>query len=87
VAASSQVFAAASRSGPESARVVSCPTRPSFGTTALVTPPCLVSEAWPPESLSLDSPGLSLPYLRGLPLLASPASRGAPPLTPPSFLR
>ncbi|CAI5962881.1 unnamed protein product [Closterium sp. NIES-65] len=34
-------------------------------------------------------PGLSLPYLRGLPLPASLASRGdsAPPLTPPSFLR
>ncbi|CAI7787147.1 unnamed protein product [Closterium sp. NIES-53] len=55
VAASSQVFAAASRSGPESApaRVASCPTRPSSSTTALVTPPCLVSEAWPPVSLSL----------------------------------
>ncbi|CAI5961475.1 unnamed protein product [Closterium sp. NIES-65] len=71
-----------------------CPAAPSgtllpFGTTALVTPPCLVSEAWPPMSLSLVFPGLSLPYLRGLPLPASPASRGdsAPPLTPPSFLR
>ncbi|CAI5966069.1 unnamed protein product [Closterium sp. NIES-65] len=61
----------------------------SFGTTALVTPPCLVSEAWPPVSLSLVSLGLSLPYLRGVALPASPASRGdsAPPLTPLSFLR
>ncbi|CAI7916863.1 unnamed protein product [Closterium sp. NIES-54] len=30
------------------------------GTTALVTPPCLVSKAWPPVSLSLVIPGLSL---------------------------
>ncbi|CAI7768688.1 unnamed protein product [Closterium sp. NIES-53] len=43
------------------ARVASCLTRPSSGTTALVTPPCLVSEAWPPVSLSLVFPGLSLP--------------------------
>ncbi|CAI7754133.1 unnamed protein product [Closterium sp. NIES-53] len=59
VAASSQVFAAASGSGPESLRpahVVSCPTRLSSGTTALVTPPCLASKAWPPVSLSLVSP-------------------------------
>ncbi|CAI6011408.1 unnamed protein product [Closterium sp. NIES-65] len=33
----------------------------SSGTTALVTPPCLVSEAWPPVSLSLVSLNLSLP--------------------------
>ncbi|CAI6012448.1 unnamed protein product [Closterium sp. NIES-65] len=61
----------------------------SFGTTALVTPPCLVSKAWPHVSLSLVFPGPYLPYLRGLPLPASPALRGdsAPPLTPPSFLR
>ncbi|CAI5928591.1 unnamed protein product [Closterium sp. NIES-65] len=47
------IFAAASQSGPESApaRVASCLTRHSSGTTALVTPPCLVSEAWPPVSL------------------------------------
>ncbi|CAI7756657.1 unnamed protein product, partial [Closterium sp. NIES-54] len=71
------------------ARVASCPTRLSSGTTALVTPPCLVFEAWPPVSLSLVSPGLSLPFRRGLPPLASLASRGgsALPLTPPSFLR
>ncbi|CAI5981139.1 unnamed protein product [Closterium sp. NIES-65] len=48
----------------------------SFGTTALVTPLCLVFEAWPPVSLSLVSPVLSLLYLRGLPLPASPTSRG-----------
>ncbi|CAI5972980.1 unnamed protein product [Closterium sp. NIES-64] len=42
-----------------------------------------VSEAWPPVSLSLVSPGPSLPSLRGLPLPAFPASRGGsvPPLT------
>ncbi|CAI7835221.1 unnamed protein product, partial [Closterium sp. NIES-54] len=69
--------------------VASCPTRLSSGTTALVTPPCLVSEAWPPVSLSLVSPGPYLPFLRGLPLPASPASRGGSelPLTPSSFLR
>ncbi|CAI5504762.1 unnamed protein product [Closterium sp. Naga37s-1] len=74
--------------------VLPCPAAPSgtllsSGTTALATPPCLVSEAWPPVSLPLVSPGPSLPSLRGLPLLAFPASRGgsAPPLTPPSFLR
>ncbi|CAI7746706.1 unnamed protein product, partial [Closterium sp. NIES-53] len=45
--------------------------------------------AWPPVSLSLVSPGPSPPFLRGLPPLASLASRGgsALPLTPPSFLR
>ncbi|CAI5967096.1 unnamed protein product, partial [Closterium sp. NIES-65] len=42
----------------------------SFGSTALVTPPCLISEAWPLVSLSLVSLGLSLPYLRGLALPA-----------------
>ncbi|CAI5979313.1 unnamed protein product [Closterium sp. NIES-65] len=51
--------------------VFPCPAAPSgtllsFGTTALVTPPCLISEAWPPVSLSLVSPGPSLPYLRGV---------------------
>ncbi|CAI5997258.1 unnamed protein product [Closterium sp. NIES-65] len=61
----------------------------SFGTTVSVTPPCLVSEAWPRVSLSLVSPGLSLPYLRALPLPTSPVLWGdnAPPITPPSFLR
>ncbi|CAI7880866.1 unnamed protein product, partial [Closterium sp. NIES-53] len=44
VAASSQVFAAVSRSSPASARVVLSHTRLSIGTTALVTPPCLVFE-------------------------------------------
>ncbi|CAI7879944.1 unnamed protein product, partial [Closterium sp. NIES-54] len=58
VAASGQVFSAASRSSPVSApaRVVLCHTRLSFGTTALVTPPCLVFEVWPPVPLSLVSP-------------------------------
>ncbi|CAI5932813.1 unnamed protein product [Closterium sp. NIES-65] len=58
----------------------------SFGTTVLVTLPCLVSEAWPPVSLSLVFLGLSLPFLRGPTLPASPALRGdsAPPLTPPT---
>ncbi|CAI5997979.1 unnamed protein product [Closterium sp. NIES-65] len=50
VAASGQVFTAASRSGPESAP---CSCRLLSGTTVLVTPPCLVSEAWLPVSLSL----------------------------------
>ncbi|CAI7931030.1 unnamed protein product [Closterium sp. NIES-54] len=49
------------------ARVVHCHTRLSFGTTALVTPPCLVFKVWPPVPLSLVSPGPSLPFLRGLP--------------------
>ncbi|CAI5513673.1 unnamed protein product, partial [Closterium sp. Naga37s-1] len=46
VVTSGQVFAAASRSGPESApvRVVSCLTRLSSGTTALATPLCFGSE-------------------------------------------
>ncbi|CAI7731945.1 unnamed protein product [Closterium sp. NIES-53] len=43
--------------GGRRARVASCPTRLFSGTTALVTPPCLVFEAWPPVSLSLVSPG------------------------------
>ncbi|CAI7868821.1 unnamed protein product [Closterium sp. NIES-53] len=42
-------------------------TRLSSCTTALVTPPCLVFEVWPPVLLSLDSPGPSLPFLRDLP--------------------
>ncbi|CAI5961255.1 unnamed protein product [Closterium sp. NIES-64] len=48
----------------------------SSGTTALVTPPCLVSEAWPLVSLSRVSPGPSLLFLRGLAPPAFPASRG-----------
>ncbi|CAI5951742.1 unnamed protein product [Closterium sp. NIES-65] len=48
----------------------------SSGTTALVTPPCLVSKAWPPVTMSLVSPAPSLLFLRGLPLPAFPASRG-----------
>ncbi|CAI7857328.1 unnamed protein product [Closterium sp. NIES-54] len=52
VAASGQVFSATSRSSPASApaRVVLYHTRLSFGTTALVTPPCLVFERAAPHS-------------------------------------
>ncbi|CAI5959154.1 unnamed protein product [Closterium sp. NIES-65] len=39
--------------------------------------------AWPPMSLSLVSSGLSLPYLRGLPLPASPHSSEFPPTKAP----
>ncbi|CAI7841578.1 unnamed protein product, partial [Closterium sp. NIES-53] len=55
VTASGQVFSAASRSSPASdpARVVLCRTRLSSGTTALVTPPCLVFEA-PLQTLHMD---------------------------------
>ncbi|CAI7843077.1 unnamed protein product, partial [Closterium sp. NIES-53] len=61
----------------------------SFGTTALVTPPCLVFKVWPPVPLSRVSPGPSLPFLRGLPLPALHVSRAgsAPLLTPPRSLR
>ncbi|CAI7757561.1 unnamed protein product [Closterium sp. NIES-54] len=54
VAASSQVFAAASRSSPASAPCLCRPlaTRLSSGTTALVTPPCLVFERAAPHSSS-----------------------------------
>ncbi|CAI5938353.1 unnamed protein product [Closterium sp. NIES-65] len=43
-----------------------CPAAPSgtllsSGTTALVTPPCLVSEAWPPVSLSLVAMDAEMP--------------------------
>ncbi|CAI7800526.1 unnamed protein product [Closterium sp. NIES-53] len=46
-----------------------------------------LSQAWPLVSLSLVSPGPFLPFPRGLPLPAFPASRGgsSPLLTPPSF--
>ncbi|CAI7799832.1 unnamed protein product, partial [Closterium sp. NIES-53] len=64
VAASNEVFAATSRSSPASTpfRVFLCRTRLSFGTTALVTPPCLVFEVWPPVPLSRGLPR-SLPPL------------------------
>ncbi|CAI5994287.1 unnamed protein product [Closterium sp. NIES-65] len=58
---------------PASQRVTQCTL--SFGTTALVTPPCLVSEAWPLVSLSLVFPGPSLPYFRGLSLTCVPCGR------------
>ncbi|CAI7929715.1 unnamed protein product [Closterium sp. NIES-54] len=68
VAASSQVFAAASQSGPESA-------------------PCSCRLLSHQTLLWHHRLGPSLPFPRGLPLPASPASRGgsALPLTPPSF--
>ncbi|CAI7781783.1 unnamed protein product, partial [Closterium sp. NIES-53] len=70
-------------------RVVACLTRLFSGTTALVTPLCFGSEAWPLAFLCLAFPGLSLPFLRALALPVSPVSRGASvlPLTPPNFLR
>ncbi|CAI7777024.1 unnamed protein product, partial [Closterium sp. NIES-53] len=87
VAASSQVLATTSGPGPESApcscRLLSHQTL--LWHHRLFTPPCLVFEPWPPVSLSLVSPGPYLPSHWGLPLPASPASRGgsALPLTPP----
>ncbi|CAI7907834.1 unnamed protein product [Closterium sp. NIES-54] len=91
VAASSQVFAAASRSSPASDP---CACRPLthetlHDTTALVTSLCLVFEVWPPVLLSLGSPGPSLPFLRGLPPLVFLVSRAgsAPLLTPPRSLQ
>ncbi|CAI5968802.1 unnamed protein product, partial [Closterium sp. NIES-64] len=48
----------------------------SSGTTALVTPPCFVSEAWPPVSLSLVFPGPSSPSSGAWPYLR-PLCRGA----------
>ncbi|CAI7900613.1 unnamed protein product [Closterium sp. NIES-54] len=57
VAASSQVFTAASKSSPASAPCSCRPVSPrlSFGTTALVTPPCLVFERAAPHSSSFPS--------------------------------
>ncbi|CAI7899493.1 unnamed protein product [Closterium sp. NIES-53] len=72
VAASGQVFAAASRSSPASApaRVVLWRTRLSSGTTALVTPPCLVfegrqraaphSSSFPPTEAPLQTPHMDV---------------------------
>ncbi|CAI7897394.1 unnamed protein product [Closterium sp. NIES-54] len=91
VVASSQVFAAASRTSPASAP---CSCRPLahetlLGTTALVTPPCLVFKVWRPVPLSRVYPGPSLPFLRGLapPVFLVLRAGNAPPLTPPRFLR
>ncbi|CAI7903098.1 unnamed protein product [Closterium sp. NIES-54] len=44
-----------------SARVAPCRTRPSYGTTTLVTPPCHAFVAWTPTSLFLVFLGLCLP--------------------------
>ncbi|CAI7921105.1 unnamed protein product [Closterium sp. NIES-54] len=65
------------------------PTRLSSSTTASVTPPCHVSAACTPVSLSLAFPGPCPPSRARLPRRAFLASRGgsAPLLTPPSFLR
>ncbi|CAI7789996.1 unnamed protein product [Closterium sp. NIES-53] len=59
----------------------------SFGTTALVTPPCHAFVVCTPASLSLVFPGLFLPSRPCLPRPAFLASRGgsAPLLTPPRF--
>ncbi|CAI7871516.1 unnamed protein product [Closterium sp. NIES-53] len=75
IAASAQVSASGPVAAP--ARVASCRTRLSCGTTDLVTPPCHAFMACTPASLSLVFPGLCLP---SRPLLARPAflaSRGA----------
>ncbi|CAI7739007.1 unnamed protein product [Closterium sp. NIES-54] len=66
------------------ARVASCRTRLSSGTTTLVTPPCHAFVACTPASLSLVFPGLYLPSRPRLPRPAFLASRGgiAPLLTP-----
>ncbi|CAI7756094.1 unnamed protein product [Closterium sp. NIES-53] len=57
----------------------------TFGTTALVTPPCHAFVACTPASLFLVFPGLCLPSCPCLPCPAFLASRGgnAPLLTPP----
>ncbi|CAI6001404.1 unnamed protein product [Closterium sp. NIES-65] len=91
VAASSQVFAAASRSGPESApcfcRLLSYQTLLWYHRLGHLSLPRLRGMA--SRVLVSGLPGLFLPYIWGLPLPASPVSRGdsAPPLTPPSFLQ
>ncbi|CAI7773458.1 unnamed protein product [Closterium sp. NIES-54] len=64
VAASSQVFAAASGSGPESAPCSCRPTRLSSGTTALVTPPYLIFEAWPPVSFKGEVTEVLIDWIR-----------------------
>ncbi|CAI7803372.1 unnamed protein product [Closterium sp. NIES-53] len=71
------------------AHVASCRTRLSFGTSALVTPPCHAFMACTPASLFLVFPGLCLPSRPRLTRPAFLASRGsnAPFLTPPRFPR
>ncbi|CAI7908827.1 unnamed protein product [Closterium sp. NIES-54] len=69
------------------ARVASCRTRLSCGTTTLVTPPCHTFVACTPAFLSLVLPDLCLPSRPRLTRCAFLASRGgsAPLLTPPRF--
>ncbi|CAI7914910.1 unnamed protein product [Closterium sp. NIES-54] len=57
------------------ARVASCRTRISCGTTTLVTPPCHAFVACTPASLFLVFPGLCLPSCPRLPCPAFLASR------------
>ncbi|CAI5966734.1 unnamed protein product [Closterium sp. NIES-64] len=90
-AASGQVLAAASRSGPESApcscRLLSHETL--LWHHVLATPPCPVFGAWLPVSLSLVFPSLSLLSPPGQDLPVSPVSRVASGLllTPPTSPR
>ncbi|CAI7895224.1 unnamed protein product [Closterium sp. NIES-54] len=72
------------------ARVASCRTRLSFGTTALVTPPCHAFMACTPTSLFLVFPDLCLPSHPRLPhpcnegrQRAAPHSSSFPPTTAP----
>ncbi|CAI7780009.1 unnamed protein product, partial [Closterium sp. NIES-54] len=68
------------------ARVGCSPTKLLSGTTASVNPPCRVSAACNPVSLSLAFPGPCPPSRARLPRHAFPASRGgiAPLLIPPT---
>ncbi|CAI7807782.1 unnamed protein product, partial [Closterium sp. NIES-53] len=75
VAASSRVFAATSRSSLASApaRVVLCRTRLSFGTTALLTPPCLVFEGPAPTCvLCVEGRQRAAPHSSTFPPIEAP---------------
>ncbi|CAI7744833.1 unnamed protein product [Closterium sp. NIES-54] len=86
VAASAQVSASGPVAPP--ARVASCRTRLSYGTTALVTPPCNTFMACNPASLFLVFPSLCLPSCPRLPHPALLALRGGSvPLLTPRFPR
>ncbi|CAI7927201.1 unnamed protein product, partial [Closterium sp. NIES-54] len=87
VAASARVSASNLVAPP--ARVASCRTRLSFGTTALVTPPCHAFVACTPASLFVVFSGLCLPSRPRLPCPAFLVLRGgsAPLLTPPVRLQ
>ncbi|CAI7839914.1 unnamed protein product, partial [Closterium sp. NIES-53] len=70
------------------ARIASCRTRLSCGTTALVTPPCHAFMACTPASLFLVFPGLCLASCPRLPRPAFLALRGgSTPLLTPRFPR